>query len=80
LVEQNSRISFGVPGSWPPKSFEGNPRMTKPLSLSSWYIFSRPVYCFVLPHLLATLTKRATFPACSLRGAGWPSSDFVSSA
>src|ERR1700704_5456994 len=63
FVEQKFLISASVPGSWPPKSFDGTPSTTSPRSRYFSHKASSPRYCGVSPHCDAVLTMRTGFPA-----------------
>src|SRR5207253_10468686 len=72
---QNFFISSLLPGSCARKLLAGKPRMANPLSLYCSYSFSRPAYCGVYPHWLATFTINTTLPLYADSGAGAPSMD-----
>src|SRR5688572_16409754 len=74
MLVQKVAISCEVPGSCPPKSFEGKPSTAKPFGEYLACSFCSPSYCGVWPHLEAVLTTSTTLPAHADKGVGVPSS------
>ncbi len=74
-VSQKVLISDSVPGSWAPKSLDGTPRTTRPLSLYLDHSASSPSYCGVSPHWDAVFTTSTGCPLKLESGSGAPSMD-----
>src|SRR3954467_14172704 len=74
-VSQKFLISFSLPGSCAPKSFDGTPSTTRPLSRYFRQSASSPLYCGVNPQADAVLTTSTALPAKSDSFSGLPSMD-----
>src|SRR5712672_440983 len=73
FVEQKFLISASVPGSWPPKSFDGTPNTTRPRARYFSHNASSPRYCGVSPHCEAVVTTSTGVPANCDSFSGLPS-------
>src|ERR1041385_476684 len=77
-VSQKALISDSVPGSCAPKSLQGTPRTMRPSLRLCAHSDSRPEYCGVSPHWLATLTTSSALPLKFESGSFSPSIDLNS--
>src|SRR5262245_17891329 len=77
MLVQKVAISRDVPGSCPPKSFEGKPSTAKPRGEYFACSCCSPSYCGVKPHLDAVLTISSTLPAQVASEVGVPSSRVI---
>src|SRR5262245_11055766 len=66
-------MSDSLPGSCPPNWLQGNPSTTNCLTFNRRYRDSRPAYCGVNPHRLATLTMSSERSRYVAMLSGWPS-------